>query len=339
MRNDTRKLFNGFKTKIATLNGVDSASESFSVTPEVQQKLEKRTQQSSEFLKKINFEFVDAQEGEKVGVGVSGTTASTTDTTQKDREAADISALTQFRYRCEQTNYDTSIRYAKLDAWRHKPNFQIILRDAIAQQKALDRIMMGFNGVKRSTTSDRVANPLLQDVNKGWLQKYREEAPERVMAEGSKTPGKIIIGDDGDYKNIDSLVYDAVETLIDPVFADSTDLVVLCGRGLLFDKYFPIVNDADKNTEKVAGQLLLAKKSIGELPAYRVPYFPKGAMLITSFNNLAIYLQNGSARRQIIDNPKRDRIEDYQSANESYVIENYDAGCLLENIEYQQKQE
>lgn len=336
MRNDTRKLFNGFKQRIAQLNGIDNASEEFAVDPEVQQKLEKRTQQSSEFLNKIGFEFVDAQEGEKVGVGVSGTTASTTDTTIKEREAADISDLSKYGYRCEQTNYDTSIRYAKLDAWRHKKNFQTILRDALIRQKALDRIMIGLNGTSRAATSNRTANPLLQDVNKGWLQKYREDAPERVMNEGTKTPGKILLDSagSGDYKNVDALVYDAVETLIDPVYADSTDLVVLCGRGLLFDKYFPIVNDSDKNSEKVAGQLLLATKSIGELPAYRVPYFPKGAMLITSFSNLAIYIQNGTARRHIIDNPKRDRIEDFQSANESFVIERYDAGCLLENIVY-----
>ncbi|MWN89875.1 phage major capsid protein, P2 family [Gilliamella sp. Pra-s65] len=334
MRNETRKLFNGFKHRIAQLNGIDDASESFAVNPEVNQTLEKRTQQSSEFLSKINFEFVDAQEGEKVGVGVTGTTASTTDTTAQEREAVDISDLNQFSYRCEQTNYDTSIRYAKLDAWRHKKNFQTLLRDALIKQKALDRIMIGFNGTHRAPTSNKTTYPLLQDVNKGWLQHYREDAPERVMNEGTVTPGKIIIASNGgDYKNLDALVYDAVENLIDPVYSEDTDLVVICGRGLLHDKYFPIANEADKNTEKVAGQILLAKKSIGELPAYRVPYFPKGAMLITSFSNLAIYIQNETARRQIIDNPKRDRIEDFQSANEAFVVERYDAGCLIENIE------
>lgn len=334
MKNETRKLFNGFKHRIAQLNGIDDASENFAVDPSVDQTLEKRTQQSSEFLSRVGLEFVDAQEGEKIGVGVTGTTASTTDTTVQNRETADISDLNKFRYRCEQTNYDTSIRYARLDAWRHKKNFQIILRDALIRQKALDRIMIGFNGVSRAATSNRTANPLLQDVNKGWLQHYRDDAPERVMNEGTITPNKILLGSTGcDYKNIDALVYDSVENLIDPVYSDSTDLVVICGRGLLSDKYFPIVNDADKNSEKVAGQILLANKSIGQLPAYRVPYFPKGAMLITSFSNLAIYIQKDTARRQIIDNPKRDRIEDYQSANEAFVIERYDAGCLIENIE------
>ncbi len=43
------------------------------------------------------------------------------------------------------------------------------VRNAIIKRQALDRIMIGFNGVSRAKTSDRSANPLLQDVNKGWL--------------------------------------------------------------------------------------------------------------------------------------------------------------------------
>lgn len=338
MQNDTRIKFNNFKNRVAELNGIDDASVSFTVEPSVSQRLEERVQQSSEFLKKINVEFVDAQEGEKVGIGVSGTIAGTTDTTSKDRNPSDISSLNNFRYRCEQTNYDTSLPYSKLDAWRHNPAFQTLLRDALNKRKGLDRIMIGFNGIKREPTSNRVQNKLLQDVNKGWLQHYREDAPQQVMT-GGREDGAITIGETGcDYKNLDALVYDAVDTIIDPVFSEDPDLVVLCGRGLLHDKYFPIVNGADKNTEIVAGRLLLANKSIGELPAYRVPYFPKGTMLITTFNNLSIYIQKGTARRQIVDNSKRDCIEDYQSTNESFVVENYDAGCLIENIKFKDKE-
>lgn len=36
---------------------------------------------------------------------------------------------------------------------------------------SLDRIMIGFNGVKYSDPSDRAANPLLQDCGIGWLEK------------------------------------------------------------------------------------------------------------------------------------------------------------------------
>ncbi|MCV5360357.1 phage major capsid protein, P2 family, partial [Escherichia coli] len=79
---------------------------------------------------------------------------------------------------------------------------------------ALDRIMIGFNGVKRAKTSNRSENPLLQDVNKGWLQKIREDAPDHVMGStttgGETTPGAVKVGKGGEYANLDAVVMDAV---------------------------------------------------------------------------------------------------------------------------------
>jgi hypothetical protein len=33
------------------------------------------------------------------------------------------------------------------------------------------------------------------------------------------------------------------------------------------------------------------------------------------------------------ENPKRDRIENYESSNDDYIIEDYQMACLVENIE------
>lgn len=114
MRNETRVKFNAYTSQIAQLNGVNDTAVKFTVAPSVQQNLEGKIQESSDFLGKINVFGVDEQEGEKVGVGVSGPIASTTDTTTKERQTTDVSALDSNRYRCEQTNYDTHIRYAQL---------------------------------------------------------------------------------------------------------------------------------------------------------------------------------------------------------------------------------
>jgi hypothetical protein len=43
--------------------------------------------------------------------------------------------------------------------------------------------------------------------------------------------------------------------------------------------------------------------------------------VITSYDNISIYRQSDSWRRQIVDNPKKDQVEDYNSRNEGYVIE------------------
>ncbi|MBN4836552.1 P2 family phage major capsid protein, partial [Enterobacter hormaechei] len=86
------------------------------------------------------------------------------------------------------------------------------------------------------------ANPLLQDVNKGWLQHYREQAPERVLKDGA-TAGVIKVGGTGaDYANLDALVMDAVSSLIDPWYRQDPQLVAILGANLLHDKYFPLVN-------------------------------------------------------------------------------------------------
>ena len=70
-----------------------------------------------------------------------------------------------------------------------------------------------------------------------------------------------------------------------------------------------------------------------DLPAVRVPGFPANAMLITRLDNLSIYWQDGTHRRHVEEVPKRDRIENYESINEDYVVEDYGCGCLIENIE------
>lgn len=333
MRNETRVKFNAYTNQIAQLNGVENTAVKFTVAPSVQQTLEAKIQESSDFLGKINVYGVDEQEGEKVGVGVTGPIAGTTDTTAKDRQTSDVSSLDAQRYRCEQTNFDTHIRYAQLDAWAGHPEFQTLLRDSIIKRQALDRIMIGFNGVKRAPTSDRVENPLLQDVNKGWLQQYREHAPAQVMSEIAEGSKKIVIGKGGDYENIDALVFDMVNNLIASWYAEDPDLVVICGRKLMSDKYFPIINQSQPNTESLAADLIISQKRIGNLPAVRVPFVPPNSLLVTKLKNLSLYWQKDGRRRTIREEPKRDRIENYESSNDAYVIEDYQAGALAENIE------
>tara|TARA_B100000700_G_C15063644_1_gene867852 strand:- start:17784 stop:18791 length:1008 start_codon:yes stop_codon:yes gene_type:complete len=333
MRNETRKLFNDFQNRLATLNGVESVGAKFTVEPSIQQTLETRMQESSEFLNSINVIGVNEQQGEKLGLGISGTIAGRTDTNQNDRQPTDPTDMEGSSYFCKQTNFDTALRYGKLDAWAKFQDFQTRIRDAILKRQALDRIMIGFNGTSAAAQSDRITNPLLQDVNIGWLQKMRDHAAERVMTEVVDASGKITIGISGDYKNLDALVYDMVNTLIDPWYQDDTELVVLTGRKLLSDKYFPLVNSDLVPTEKTAADMMISQKRIGGLQAVRVPHFPANTIMVTRLDNLSLYWQEGSRRRNIIDNPKRDQIENYESSNDAYVVEDYGCAAVAENIE------
>lgn len=333
MKTNTRRLFNQFKAQVAQLNGVDDVSEKFAATPAVEQTIIAKMQESSSFLSRINIIGVDNQQGEKLGLGIGSTIAGTTDTSTTDRATQDPSTLDTDGYLCTQTNFDTHLTYAKLDAWAHMPNFQTKIRDQILIRQRLDRIMIGWNGTSRAATSDRATNPLLQDVNKGWFQKLRDYDGGSHVMSGGATANEVHVGATGDYSNLDALVYDIVHNLLDPWYSEDTELVAILGRDLMSDKYFPMIEaNAETPTEARALDMMLSAKRVGGVQAVQVPFFPARGIVVTRLDNLSIYLQNGSTRRAIIDNPKRDRIEDFQSANESYVIEDNGGAAGVENI-------
>ncbi|ENG1466925.1 phage major capsid protein, P2 family [Yersinia enterocolitica] len=341
MRQKTRFKFNAYLTRQAELNGVDTGdlNKKFSVEPSVTQTIMTRVQESSEFLSRINIVPVAELTAEKIGLGVNGSVASTTDTDGGDeRETAEFASLDSEKYFCEQVNFDFHMRYNTLDLWARYQDFQTRLRDAIIQRQALDRIIIGFNGTHRATTSNRALNPLLQDIAPGWLQKYRNNAPKRVMSkiigeDGEVVSEKIRVGHGGDYVNLDALVMDARSSMIAEWYQEDPELVVITGRNLMQDKYFPLVNKEQDNSETIAADVIISQKRIGNLPAVSVPYFPPNALLITRLDNLSIYWLEDSHRRHIDENAKRDRIENYESIKQDYVVEDYACGCLVENIE------
>lgn len=334
MRNQTRIAYNKLLERVAHLSGVPNASESFAVEPSIQQTLESKIQESSAFLNLINMVGVDELKGEKLGLGISGPIAGRTDVSTKDRQPRDLTALDPNGYECVSTEFDTFLPWSKLDAWAKFPDFQTRVRNAIVRQQALDRIMIGFNGTSAAATTDRVANPLLQDVNIGWLEKYRTNAAARVLKDG-KAAGKIVIGTGAtaDYNNLDALVFDAIANLIDPWHRKDPGIVVILGSNLVHDKYFPLINKEQPASEKLATDMIISQKRMGGKQPVEVPYVPDNAMLITSLENLAIYWQTGGRRRYVQEKPSKNRIENFESSNDDYVVEDYGLGCLVENIE------
>lgn len=339
MKNSTRARFTAMVSQIALLNAIDPAvatTSKFTVDPSVQQKLEQRMQESSEFLGKINVVPVDEMSGELLGLGVSGTIAGRTNTGAGNRRnGIDPSALDQRGYACKQTNFDVALSYAKLDMWAKFPNFETMWRDNNLRRQALDRILIGFNGTSAAAATDRGANPLLQDVNIGWLEKQRVENAARTLDEGSDVAGKVTYGThaSADYVTLDALVWDAKESLLAEWAKNDTELVAIVSGDLLHDKYFPMINQAEAPTEELARDIIMSTKRLGGLPALRVPGFPNGTVFITRLDNLSIYYQDGKRRRLLKDEPEYDRVTDYQSSNEAYVIENLEYAALIENIQ------
>lgn len=355
MKTTTRIKLAAFVSQIAVLNSLPALAEpgngttKFNVAPNVEQKLEDRLRNSSEFLQAINVIPVSEQEGAVLGVGVSRSMAGRTDTSGGARRnpTAIGGATEKHRYLCRKTDFDWSQRYAVIDAWAHRPEFQTLLRDDILAQQAEDRITIGFNGTSAAATTDRDANPLLEDVNEGWLHKIRTDAPAQVMADGFEA-GAIYIktgvelydseADNAatakaDYSSLDALVLDAKRG-IHPRHRGSNDLVVIVGHDLLDDKYFNIAQKTGATATEVEAtdRIIRSSKMLGGLEAIRVSGFPGNAVMITKLSNLSIYWQEGTRRRQLKDEPEFDRVANYESVNEAYVVEEYELAVLIENI-------
>lgn len=360
MRKETRALFKNYCSQIALINSVEDATEQFNVDPVVEQTVESTMRESSEFLGEINVELVVQQEGQVLGIDAISTIAGRTDTSNNARrQPTDPSGSNEKRrYLCKQTDFDWSRSYARMDAWRHKPDFELLLRNAILQQQARDRIMIGWYGEEAADQTDRVANPMLQDVNEGWLFKIRTKAPAQVFNDGNltvKSDGtdnpalKAIYVKSGvdlydaslgneetaeaDYSSLDALVLDA-KRLIPEWWRGDTELVVIVGHDLIDDKYFNIAQTTGSTATEVEAtdRILRSSKQIGGLPAVRVPFFPANAILITRLDNLSIYVQEETRRRQLKDEPEYNRVANYESVNEAYVVEEYEMCALVENI-------
>ena len=177
MRNETRQKFNEFTGQVAKLNAITSAMVQFNVQPSVQQTLETKMQESVAFLGLINVIPVDEMKGQRsVSVSAVPSPGAQTQPT-KDREPNNPTGLYDQNYECAQTNYDTMIGYAQLDAWAKFPDFQTRVRDAIITRQGLDRIMIGWHGTSVAADTDRTANPCCGDVNIGWLKHIRTGCP------------------------------------------------------------------------------------------------------------------------------------------------------------------
>jgi hypothetical protein len=361
---ETRIRFDNYAAQIASLNGVGSSAQTFTVAPVVAQKFEEKLKETIEFLGQVNIIPVTQQGGQALGLESTRPIASRKDTSGGARrnptDPTDNGETNT--YLCAQTNFDWSRRYDKIDAWRHRPEYESLMALAILKQQGRDLLMAGFNGTSRAATTDIVANPMLQDLAVGWLQKIRTNAPAQVFNDGhltvksdgaNNTALKAIYVQAGvelydgsaynaaggsahakaDYTSLDALVLDAKRMLPEWHRGD-TGLVVVVGHDLVDEKYFSIAQETGATATEVEAtdRLIRSNKTLGGLEAVKASYFPGNALLITRLDNLSIYNQDGTRRRRLVDEPDYDRIANYESVNMDYVVEDYELVVLVENI-------
>ncbi|MDO4427157.1 MAG: P2 family phage major capsid protein [Moraxella sp.] len=315
-----------YRRRVAELSGVENFNAPFSVAPVPHQKMVEAYQKTTEFLSKVNFVLVKEAHGQKLGLSGTAPIASTTDTRIMPRRPIGIGEVEGLdEYLCTKTNYDVAYLWSQIDLWAGLGDFQQRLSALAVKRIAQDKQRIGFHGTHRASTSNRQLYPNLQDVNMGWLEKIRQNSPERHI-------NGLSLGAGQEFKNLDALVEMAKHELINEEHRDGTDLVVITSSSLVTDKALGLINQLHTPTEQVAANALYARKLLGTLPVDLPSFFPKDTLLITSYDNLSIYQQKGSVRRHLKDEPEWDRTSDYQSVNECFVVEDYSKVALIENI-------
>ncbi|MFC6633543.1 phage major capsid protein, P2 family [Microbulbifer taiwanensis] len=338
MQPKTKKLFSAMLVAMAASYGVEAVSENFNVMPTIAQELQDKIVESDAFLQAVNVVPVDEIKGEKVIGSAAGLVPKRTDTDNNDRQTSDVLSLGSKGYELFPTEFDTHIKWATIDAWAKFPDFQERYGKWVRKAIALARIRVGWVGTSAAAVTNPVANPNGEDVNKGWLQLLREYNGGAQWFDGStgtQMANEIRIGAGGDFENLDSAVH-AVKQMINHLHRGAGDLVAIVGEDLVAEEKAALYKAlGQKPTEKERIENEVVSKVYAGLPLKTdVPFFPARGILITSLDNLSIYYQTDSWRRQVSDNPKRSRVEDYNSVNEGYVIEDEEkaAGVEFANV-------
>lgn len=285
---------------------------------------------SDAFLSEINVQAVEEDKGSVLYIGPTDPLARTGGAGGR-RLPLDAASMKPRFYHCQQVNFDTCLTYDDLDRCATLENYPQILRSAVDRRRNLDRLLIGFNGTHYAPVSDPETWPNREDCGMGWLEKYRTEAAERVISGLSVGSRERMTA--GTHGTLDALVLDGWGAVIDDRWHNG--LVAVCNRDLLHQKYFPMINNLDTSrasSETLVNQEMIKNPVLGNLPAVTAPFFPKNAVLVTSLKNLSLYWLKNSVRKLVKDEPYHNRLAFYESWKEDYVVENYEAGCLIDAI-------
>ncbi|WP_330959055.1 phage major capsid protein, P2 family [Photobacterium sp. 53610] len=315
-----------FCATTVTAAGAQAGSRMFNITPPMETKLRQAIMQSHAFLGMISLLPVQQIKGQVIDVGSDGLS---TGRSADGRFSVEVGQDGN-EYELTKTDSGAHIDWETMTQWANsgqKGEWLKLMQNAISRRFALDMIRVGFNGVSIASPTNPQANPLGQDVNKGWLTIVKEKAAEQVLPAAQLDPtGKTA----GAYKNLDSLVQDLINTTIAPEHQEDPDLVVLVGSELVAAEQHRLLEAAETPTEHKAAQSLA--KTIAGKQAYKPPFFPKTGIWVTNLKNLQILTQTGTQWRNQKNNEDKLRFESNHIRMEGYAVGNMHKFAAIEDV-------
>lgn len=302
-----------------------SGAKTFSLTPPMEIKLRQAIMQSHAFLGMISLLPVQQIKGQVIDVGDDGLSTGRTTSGRFSKEIGQDGNT----YELTKTDSGAHILWETMTQWANsgsKGEWLTMMKNAISRRFALDMLRIGFNGTSIANPTDPDANPLGQDVNKGWLTIVKEKKAAQVLATATLNPA----GGVDKYKNLDSLVQDLINTTIAPEHREDPDLIVMVGHDLVAAEQHRLLEAADKPTEHKAAQSLA--KTIAGRKAYTPPFFKPTAIWVTTAKNLQILTQEGTQQRRQKNDEDNLRFVQNHIRMEGYAVGNMKKFAAIEDV-------
>lgn len=308
-----REFLHNYAIALASEVGVDDVSRYFAITDPKETQLRDALLESVDFLSMINVQYVDQLQGQVVTTGNPGIYTGRRKSGRFSRNL-DVDGNT---YQLYETDSCAALTWHLLSVWANsgsEDEFFQKMQGFTLKSFALDQLRIGFNGTHVADDTDPKKYPNGEDVNIGWHAIAKKwDGGKQVIT----TP--ITLDEKGDFKSLDAMAQDIVNSCIPAEFRNDPRLVVLVGADLVAAEQYRLYQAADRPTEKIAAQML--GSTIAGRTAIIPPFMPGKRMVVTPLANLHLYTQSGTGQRKAEFVEDRKQFENKYLRNEGYALE------------------
>ncbi|ELY2737441.1 phage major capsid protein, P2 family [Cronobacter dublinensis] len=309
-----RDLIGAYSAALCQGYNVQQTDRYFSLTDPKETALRLALLEAVEFLNMITCADVDQLSGQVVSVGSS---ALHTGRKEGGRFMRSV-GVEGNDYKLVETDSCAALKWDLLSVWanagKEENEFFNLVQTFSNQAFALDMLRIGFNGNRVEKTTDPEKNPNGEDVNIGWHKLMKGfEAGKQIITDA------VTLDDKGDYRSLDAMASDLINTKIPQQYRNDPRLVVLVGADLVAAEQYRLYQSADRPSEKIAAQML--GSTIAGRPAIVPPFMPGKRMVVTPLSNLHIYTQRGTRQRKAEFVDDRKQFENKYLRNEGYAVE------------------
>lgn len=308
-----RELLKQHKAGLEKSYSVDDASKYFALSDPKETQLRAALLESVEFLNLIFCADVDQLSGQVIAAGNPGIYTGRKKGGRFIRE----NGVSGNEFKLVETDSGAALPWDLLSVWANaggENEFFQLMQEFTNESFALDMLRIGFNGTHVADSTDPDKYPNGEDVNIGWHQIAKDwNDGKQIITEA------VSLDDGGDYRSLDAMAQDIINTCIPAQYRTDPRLTVLVGADLVAAEQSRLYNAADRPSEKIAAQLL--GSTIAGRPAYVPPFMPGKRMVVTIPKFMHIYTQRNTRQRKAEFVEDRKQYENKYLRNEGYALQ------------------